>query len=301
MWESVINKHTVESYRCRRAHSRVDDSTETFINASICYGFDMGQRRFHYEHAFEALLRRRRLPYVCVDEARKALLPERAIPRLSNRLPDGRMSSETDSVGATKSRHSLKSFDFVVYDGDRSLLVDVKGRKVTHRQRYRHGTKPGSSDQARSDNSLVAATRRSTQDPYVSTSRTNPSSRGTIRQESLERRTSGRPGRMESWVTEDDVHSLGQWKSLFGQGYEALFVFLYWCEAQPPDALYQEVFEHRGRWYAVRAVELEAYRARMTRRSIRWRTVHLQAADFESVSQPFREMLVGMGSASHQA
>lgn len=55
----------------------------------------------HYEAGFEDYLRRRGLPYIAVDEAKKALF------------------------GNAK----LKSFDFVVYrPGTTKLLVDVKGR-----------------------------------------------------------------------------------------------------------------------------------------------------------------------------
>ncbi|MDA0835403.1 MAG: HYExAFE family protein [Planctomycetota bacterium] len=63
----------------------------------------MAQRRNHYDAAFEALLRGQKLPYVAVDEARRALLQQA----------------------------SLKSMDFLVYaPGDRqNLLVDVKGRR----------------------------------------------------------------------------------------------------------------------------------------------------------------------------
>lgn len=67
----------------------------------------MAQRRFHYEQAFEHYLRANRIPYVAVDEAKKALVPPPASPA----------GSET-----------IKSFDFVVYPEGRSLLVDVKGR-----------------------------------------------------------------------------------------------------------------------------------------------------------------------------
>src|SRR5688572_22372104 len=35
----------------------------------------MAQRRFHYEQAFEHFLRANRVPYVAVDEAKKALMP----------------------------------------------------------------------------------------------------------------------------------------------------------------------------------------------------------------------------------
>ena len=60
------------------------------------------KRHVHYEVAFEDYLRSRGVPYVAVDEARKAVF-----------------------VGT-----EVKSFDFLVYAPDgRKLIVDVKGRK----------------------------------------------------------------------------------------------------------------------------------------------------------------------------
>lgn len=62
----------------------------------------MADRTVHYEAAFEAWLRHRGIPYVAVDEAKKAL------------FADAR----------------LKSFDFVVYSPrGPNLLIDVKGRQ----------------------------------------------------------------------------------------------------------------------------------------------------------------------------
>ena len=62
----------------------------------------MAHRSVHYEAAFEDYLRSKGLPYVAVDEARRAIF-----------------------AGG-----SLKSFDFLVYsDSGPNLLVDVKGRK----------------------------------------------------------------------------------------------------------------------------------------------------------------------------
>lgn len=72
----------------------------------------MAQRRFHYEQAFEHFLRANRVPYVAVDEAKKALMPAA-----------GRLHAKP-----TADEKSLKSFDFVVYTPNRNLLVDVKGR-----------------------------------------------------------------------------------------------------------------------------------------------------------------------------
>ncbi|MCB9838496.1 MAG: HYExAFE family protein [Phycisphaeraceae bacterium] len=186
----------------------------------------MGQYRSAYERAFEGHLRGLGVPYVSVNEARRALLPEGARLSLAEPGPDHR--PERGRSG------SLKTFDFVVYGPRTNLLVDVKGRKIGARRAA------GSCS----------------------------------------------PGRLESWVTEDDVASLGRWESVFGEGFRSAFVFLYRCEAQPPAALFQEVFEHQGRWYAVRAVWLDVYRESMVRRSARWRTVHIPTALFESESQP---------------
>src|SRR5438046_10169499 len=68
----------------------------------------MADRTVHYEAAFEAFLRQRGVPYVAVDEAKKALF----------------------------SNAKLKSFDFVVYSKNGpNLLIDVKGRQ--HRDKRR--------------------------------------------------------------------------------------------------------------------------------------------------------------------
>ena len=92
--------------------------------------------------------------------------------------------------------------------------------------------------------------------------------------------------RLQTWVTEDDIRSLTEWESLFGPGFRSAFVFLYWCEAPPPDGLFLEVFDDRGRWYAPRVVLLRDYVQRMRSRSTRWRTVHLSTGDFDEISRP---------------
>jgi len=61
----------------------------------------MADRENHYEAAFEAYLRARAVPYVAVDETKRALAPDQ----------------------------SLKSLDFIVSAPGQRWLVDVKGRK----------------------------------------------------------------------------------------------------------------------------------------------------------------------------
>lgn len=183
----------------------------------------MAQRRHHYEHAFEAYLRAKRVPYVAVDEARKALIPEGEALKVAVK----------DAAG--HERHAaLKSFDFVIYGQGSNLLVEVKGRKLARR-------------------SLSAQSR----------------------------------GRLESWVTAEDIESLTAWGRLFGPEFSPSFVFIYWCDEQPPDALFEEVVEHRGKWYALRAISLHDYRSAMKLRSQRWGTVDLPAAAFDRLSTPF--------------
>lgn len=199
----------------------------------------MAQRRHHYERAFEEYLRSRRIPYVSVDEAKKALLPDNASFRIEHPAgPDG---------SAARPSTSLKSFDFVIYGQGGNLLIDIKGRRVASRGRA------GALHDV--DNASRPAPR----------------------------------SRLESWVTLDDIESLRHWQTLFGPEFQPAFVFVYWCDQQPPDALFQEIFEYRGRWYALRAVTLEAYVRVMKPRSVRWRTVDVPAARFEEVSQPFTD------------
>lgn len=177
------------------------------------------QRRHHYEQAFEAYLRRRRIPYVAVDEAKKALLP-----------PSGTVRDEHGVA--------LKSFDFVIYGESSNLLVECKGRRVLPRV--------GRCDAARPP----------------------------------------KPARLECWVTREDVDSLVRWERLFGGSFAAAFVFVYWCDELPPDALFEEIFEFGGRWYAIRCVRLSDYREFMRVRSAKWGTVDLPQPVFDRVSGP---------------
>jgi len=197
----------------------------------------MAQRRHHYEHAFEELLRTRRIPYVAVDEARKSLVPHH--PGAASRP----WQAAADPA-APANTPSLKSFDFVLYGEGVNLLAEVKGRRIA-RPRSAHCPATGLSRPAR------------------------------------------RRPRLESWVTLEDVRSLQAWEQLFGPEFQAAFLFVYWCEDQPPDGLFQEVFEHRGRWYAVRAVTVDHYAKVMKVRSPSWGTVDVAPELFEQISEPF--------------
>ncbi|MDX2018376.1 MAG: HYExAFE family protein [Planctomycetota bacterium] len=208
-------------------------------------------RRHHYEHAFEDYLRAQRLPYVAVDEAKKAALPEGESFRITHSTP-----------GEPDRESSLKSFDVVLYDQPEgqsrvNLLVEVKGRKIARR-------KPRA----------------------VRASAAKPGATGSTPGLLPDAPDLSRASRLDSWVTLEDIESLRVWEKLFGPAFRAAFAFVYWCEEQPPDGLFQTVFEHRGRWYAVRVINLDAYQRAMKVRSPRWRTVHVPPAAFDRLSRP---------------
>ena len=179
-------------------------------------------RRNRYERAFEALLRSERVPYIAVDEAKRALLP--AKPRLEY--------TAEGEAGATR----LKSFDFVVYGPQRHLLVEIKGRKIP-------------AGPARKD--------------------------GTPRRPTL-----------QTWATRDDVTGLRTWERLFGRPFDAVLVFVYWCDAMPPDGLFERIFMHNGAWFSMRGVLVRDYAASMRTRSPKWGTVDLPAGVFDRISRP---------------
>ncbi len=165
----------------------------------------MADRSIHYESAFEAYLRSKGIPYVAVDEAKKALF----------------------------ANAKLKSFDFVVYSkAGPNLLIDVKGRQVRDR-----GSRKG----------------------------------------------------FETWATQRDVEDLQQWEQVFGEGFKAVFSFVYWIDA--PLTPEPGMFEFRDRWYLLMGIDLAEYRNAMRRRSAKWETVSLPAEEFRALARPLETWL----------
>ncbi len=170
-------------------------------------------------------------------------------------LPEGaRFDVRVDAGEARRTTELLKTFDYVIYGerrdpGPCNLLVEVKGRKIGRPARSAATPdKPMSGDRARS--------------------------------------RAPAPPRLECWVTMDDVISMQRWRMLFGGEFAAAFVFIYWCDQMPPDGLFHEVFEHAGRWYTIRGVDVDEYARRMRIRSPRWRTVDLPPAVFDELASP---------------
>jgi hypothetical protein len=93
----------------------------------------------------------------------------------------------------------------------------------------------------------------------------------------------------ESWSTQEDIDGLGNWTTLFGPNYLALFVFLYRIQPTvilPADT--PDVWRFRDETYLLRAVPLADYRRHMKVRSPKWGTVGLPGAKFKELARPFR-------------
>jgi len=88
----------------------------------------------------------------------------------------------------------------------------------------------------------------------------------------------------DAWTTERDLADLAQWEQVFGEGFKALLTFVYWIDS--PAVAGAGMFQHRDRWYLLMGVDLAEYRNRMRRRSAKWETVSLAAADFRSLARP---------------
>ena len=96
----------------------------------------------------------------------------------------------------------------------------------------------------------------------------------------------------ETWATEADVKDLLQWEQVFGEGFTAVFGFVYWI--YPPllgASAEPGVFEFRERWYLLMGIDLAEYRDHMRRRSAKWETVCLPAEDFRSLARPIESWL----------
>jgi len=85
---------------------------------------------------------------------------------------------------------------------------------------------------------------------------------------------------LECWVTVDDVESLRVWRQALGPDHEAAFVFVYRVIQADVDLDGHEALAVGLDRYVFFCVGLGDYARCMKRRSPRWRTVTLSAADF---------------------
>lgn len=188
------------------------------------------------------------------ERAFEAHLIRRGIPYVSvdqasaALLPRGtRLDAQERLPDGRERPATLKSFDFVIYGSEAHALIEVKGRAAA-------GARP------RVENGGDGRGEGSGTLPPV--------------------------GRLESWVTLDDVESMVNWKALFGPPFQAYFVFLFRLAPEADARLFREWFEHDGVRYAVLSIDLDNYRASMKTRSPRWRTVDIPTVEFLALAEP---------------
>lgn len=183
----------------------------------------MANRDNHYEAAFEGWLRAHQVPYVAVDEAKRAVLGGGTLKSLDFIVSPALAEEASTTVGGE------------LLPRRTSWLVDVKGRKF-----------PSGDQQAQ----------------Y-----------------------------WKNWSTQDDLWSLGRWEQLFGEGFQALFVFAYLVTAERSPLPSELMYEHGGMWYGFVGVTLRDY-ARWARPiSPAWHTVAMPTGPFRQLARPMASLV----------
>ena len=92
-------------------------------------------------------------------------------------------------------------------------------------------------------------------------------------------------------MTREDIDDLRQWEEIFGEGFAAIFLFMYHWPERPETSPFPDVFSFQERWYATLAISVVDYRGSMKNRSEKWGTVHLPTAEFRRLAKPFEGWL----------
>lgn len=95
----------------------------------------------------------------------------------------------------------------------------------------------------------------------------------------------------KNWSTRDDLQSLAQWETLFGESFRGLLVFAYNVVGDRAPLPPEQLFEHRGALYGFVAVGLADYATGARPISPRWDTVAMPTAEFRRAARPVAEFL----------
>ena len=95
----------------------------------------------------------------------------------------------------------------------------------------------------------------------------------------------------ESWIHCEDLEGLSTWERLFGEGFTALLVFVYWIrnlsDRHVDGDLFSTLHRCRGRDYALTAVSCADFSRRFRGRSRRWKAIDMAAKEFKGILKPF--------------
>jgi len=96
---------------------------------------------------------------------------------------------------------------------------------------------------------------------------------------------------MQNWTTREDIDDLRQWQEIFGDGFQAIFLFMYYWPDRPETSPLKDMMLFQERWYGTLGISVSDYREFMKPRSEAWGTVHLPAKEFRRLARPFEEWL----------
>jgi len=99
----------------------------------------------------------------------------------------------------------------------------------------------------------------------------------------------------KNWSPREDLESLGQWESLFGESFRGLFVFAYNIVGDRAPLEPEELFEHRGALYGFVGIRLCEYVELARPISPSWDTVAMPTADFRRLARPLDSFFSGVG------
>jgi len=91
----------------------------------------------------------------------------------------------------------------------------------------------------------------------------------------------------KNWSTRDDLESLATWESLFGDGFQGLFVFAYDVLGDRAPLEEKQLFEFRGRLYGFVGITRGAYARHAHTISPKWDTVAMPVERFRALAEPF--------------
>ena len=95
----------------------------------------------------------------------------------------------------------------------------------------------------------------------------------------------------ENWVVRKDLDDMQEWQEVFGEDFEALFVFTYLLQG-PPDrwpSSRPHIFSDRE--YTFWAVPLNDYARHCRKRSDKWGTVSVPPRTFRDIARPVNALL----------
>ncbi len=95
----------------------------------------------------------------------------------------------------------------------------------------------------------------------------------------------------KNWSTRDDLRSLAQWETLFGDGFSAMFVFAFLAVGARSPLPPERMFRFRGRLYGFVGVGLADYASSARLISPKWDTVAMPTHGFRQLAKPLDELI----------